>query len=116
MRQVIEGTAGLIGRAARHGRCHRGGRGRNARDDRGHRQLVRAAAAAHPTVTKQFFGSTVEPYTGKNTPVFRYTLTNCRGMQVKILSYGAIVQSITSRRAAAPRPTWCWASRRSRIT
>ena len=47
-----------------------------------------------PTVSKQYFGSTIEPYTGKNTPVFRYTLTNCRGMQVKILSYGGIVQSI----------------------
>ncbi len=47
-----------------------------------------------PTVTKQYFGSTVEPYTGKNTPVFRYTLTNSRGVQVKILSYGGIVQSI----------------------
>jgi len=48
-----------------------------------------------PTVTKQFFGQTVEPYTGKNTAVYRYTLTNCRGMQVKILTYGAITQSIT---------------------
>jgi len=47
-----------------------------------------------PTVTKQYFGSTVEPYTGNNTPVFRYTLTNSRGVQVKILSYGGIVQSI----------------------
>jgi len=47
-----------------------------------------------PTVTRQYFGSTVEPYTGKNTPVFRYTLTNSRGVQVKILSYGGIVQSI----------------------
>ncbi len=47
-----------------------------------------------PTVAKQPFGSTVEPYTNKNTPVFRYTLTNCRGMQVKILTYGGIVQSI----------------------
>ncbi len=47
-----------------------------------------------PTVSKQFFGKTIEPYTGKNTAVYRYTLTNCRGMQVKILSYGAITQSI----------------------
>ncbi len=47
-----------------------------------------------PSVSKQYFGSTVEPYTGKNTAVFRYTLTNCRGMQVRILSYGAITQSI----------------------
>jgi aldose 1-epimerase len=42
-----------------------------------------------PTVSKQFFGSV----SGKS--VFRYTLTNCRGMQVKIISYGAITQSIT---------------------
>jgi aldose 1-epimerase len=48
-----------------------------------------------PTVSKQFFGKTVEPYTGKVEPVFRYTLTNCRGMQVKILTFGAITQSIT---------------------
>jgi aldose 1-epimerase len=48
-----------------------------------------------PTVSKQFFGKTVEPYTGKNTAVYRYTLTNCRGMQVKILTFGAITQSIT---------------------
>ena len=48
-----------------------------------------------PTVSKQFFGKTVEPYTGKTEPVFRYTLTNCRGMQVRILTFGAITQSIT---------------------
>jgi len=42
-----------------------------------------------PTVSKQSFGSV----NGKS--VFRYTLTNCRGMQVKIISYGAITQSIT---------------------
>ncbi len=56
------------------------------------------AASAHrcgPTVTKQFFGTAVEPFTGKPTKVFRFTLTNCRGMQVKLLTYGAIQQSIT---------------------
>jgi aldose 1-epimerase len=47
-----------------------------------------------PTVSRQFFGKTIEPYTGKNTAVYRYTLTNCNGMQVKILTYGAITQSI----------------------
>ena len=46
------------------------------------------------SVSKQFFGTTVEPYTGKNTAVFRYTLSNARGMRVQILTYGAIVQSI----------------------
>ena len=53
-----------------------------------------AGGGCSPTVSKQFFGKTIEPYTGKNTSVFRYTLTNCRGTQVKILTYGGIVQSI----------------------
>jgi aldose 1-epimerase len=55
---------------------------------------VKAGGGCAPTVSKQFFGKTIEPYTGKNTAVYRYTLTNCNGMQVKILSYGAITQSI----------------------
>ncbi|MGP7996513.1 MAG: aldose epimerase family protein [Streptosporangiaceae bacterium] len=54
-----------------------------------------AGGGCGPTVSKQFFGSTVEPYTGKTEPVYRYTLTNCRGMQVRILTFGAITQSIT---------------------
>ncbi len=53
-----------------------------------------AGGGCSPTVSKQFFGKTIEPYTGKNTAVYRYTLTNCHGMQVKILSFGAITQSI----------------------
>jgi aldose 1-epimerase len=57
-----------------------------------------ATAPAHgqhaPTISKQYFGSTVEPYTGKNTPTYRYTLTNGRGMSVDILSFGAITQAI----------------------
>jgi aldose 1-epimerase len=48
-----------------------------------------------PSISKQFFGKTVEPYTGKVEPVFRYTLSNCRGMSVNILTFGAITQSIT---------------------
>jgi aldose 1-epimerase len=47
-----------------------------------------------PTISKQYFGSTIEPYTGKLTPTYRYTLSNCAGMQVNLLSYGAITQSI----------------------
>ncbi len=47
-----------------------------------------------PTISKQYFGSTIEPYTGKLTPTYRYTLTNCRGMRIHLLSYGAITQSI----------------------
>jgi aldose 1-epimerase len=57
-----------------------------------------AASPAHhqcsPTVSRQPFGQTVEPYTGKLTQVYRYTLANCNGMQVNILTYGGIVQSI----------------------
>ncbi len=58
---------------------------------------VRAGGGCSPTVSRQFFGKTIEPYTGKNTAVFRYTLTNCTGTQVKILTYGGIVQSIDTR-------------------
>jgi aldose 1-epimerase len=53
-----------------------------------------AAAGGGLSVSKEAFGSTVEPYTGKNTEVFRYTLTNARGMKVQILTYGAITQDI----------------------
>jgi aldose 1-epimerase len=60
---------------------------------------TRTPAAAHSgngglSISRQFFGSTIEPYTGKNTPVFRYTLRNARGMSVQILTYGGIVQDI----------------------
>src|ERR1022692_1874546 len=53
-----------------------------------------SAGSCSPTVSKQFFGSTIEPYTGKMTKVFRYTLANCNGMQVNLLTFGAIQQSI----------------------
>jgi aldose 1-epimerase len=57
-----------------------------------------AASPAHhqcsPTISRQPFGQTIEPYTGKLTEVYRYTLTNCDGMQVNILTYGGIAQSI----------------------
>jgi len=54
------------------------------------------AKAGHSSlgITKQSFGSTTEPYTGKMTPTYRYTLTNSKGMKVQILSYGAITQAI----------------------
>jgi aldose 1-epimerase len=54
------------------------------------------AKAGHSSlsITKRFFGSTTEPYTGKLTPTYRYTLTNGRGMTVQLLSYGAITQAI----------------------
>jgi aldose 1-epimerase len=46
------------------------------------------------SLSKQYFGSTVEPYTGKVTPTYRYTLRNANGMKVQILTYGGIVQDI----------------------
>jgi aldose 1-epimerase len=51
-------------------------------------------AAPKLSLSRQFFGTTVEPYTGKNTAVFRYTLRNDRGMSVQIITYGATVQDI----------------------
>jgi aldose 1-epimerase len=52
------------------------------------------AGGAGLNITKQYFGSTIEPYTGQNTPTYRYTLTNARGMTVKILTFGGIIQQI----------------------
>ena len=46
------------------------------------------------SVSRQFFGQTVEPYTGKETNVYRYTLTNAQGMSVQILTFGGIIQDI----------------------
>jgi aldose 1-epimerase len=49
-----------------------------------------ASSARHrPTITKASFGSLAD-----GTPVDIYTLTNSRGMEVKILNYGGILQSI----------------------
>ena len=39
----------------------------------------------HLSISKEFFGSTVEPYTGKVTPTFRYNMTNARGLKVQLL-------------------------------
>jgi aldose 1-epimerase len=50
--------------------------------------------AASPTVSRQFFGRAFDLYYQRYLPVYRYTLANCAGMQVKIISYGAITQSI----------------------
>jgi aldose 1-epimerase len=47
-----------------------------------------------PAVSKQFFGKAYDLYAGKDLPVYRYTLTNCNGMQVRLLTYGATQQSI----------------------
>ena len=53
------------------------------------------SCGARPTVSRQFFGTAFDLYAGHNLPVFRYTLRNCPGMSVSILTYGGIVQSIT---------------------
>jgi aldose 1-epimerase len=52
------------------------------------------ARAGGLSVSKQFFGTTTDPSTGKPASVFRYTLRNARGMRVQILSYGATIQDI----------------------
>ena len=58
--------------------------------------VTHLARAGHGglSISKQYFGSTVEPYTGKETAVYRYTLSNAAGMSVKILTYGGDLQEI----------------------
>jgi aldose 1-epimerase len=63
---------------------------------------TRATAATHGiskadqglSLSKAFFGDTTEPYTGKETAVYRYTLSNANGMSVDILTFGGIIQQI----------------------
>jgi aldose 1-epimerase len=55
---------------------------------------VRGGSGGGLSLSRQFFGQTVEPYTGKETSVYRYTLRNANGMKVQILTYGGIVQDI----------------------
>jgi aldose 1-epimerase len=55
----------------------------------------RQAAAASPTVSRESFGTAFDSYAKKDLPVYRYTLSNGAGMQVRILTYGGIVQSIS---------------------
>jgi aldose 1-epimerase len=55
---------------------------------------VNSGKAAFPSISKQYFGSTIEPYTNKMTPTYRYTLSNGHGVKVELLSYGAITQAI----------------------
>jgi len=50
--------------------------------------LASTSKHAAPTITKQPFGSTSEG------PVDLYTLTNSRGMEFKIMTYGGIIQSV----------------------
>jgi aldose 1-epimerase len=54
----------------------------------------KAGYGTPPSITKRYFGSTIEPYTGKMTPTYRYTMTNGKGMSIQLLSYGAITQDI----------------------
>jgi aldose 1-epimerase len=58
------------------------------------RPAAKAGYGSGLSLNRQFFGQTVEPYTGKETNVYRYTLRNARGMSVQILTYGGIVQDI----------------------
>jgi aldose 1-epimerase len=51
-------------------------------------------AAPALSINKQFFGSAFDKYVGHNVPVYRWTLSNNRGMRVQILTYGAIVQDL----------------------
>jgi aldose 1-epimerase len=53
-----------------------------------------AWGGGHLSISKEYFGSTTEPYTGQLTPTYRYTMTNGRGMKIQLLSYGAITQAI----------------------
>ncbi len=46
------------------------------------------------SLTREFFGQTVEPYTGQETNVYRYVLSNANGMSVAIITYGGDVQEI----------------------
>src|ERR1700691_3176469 len=55
---------------------------------------ARPAGGGGLSISKAFFGDTVEPYTGKETAVYRYTLSNANGMSVDILTFGGIVQEI----------------------
>ncbi|HEY1819714.1 MAG TPA: aldose epimerase family protein [Trebonia sp.] len=54
----------------------------------------KAGAGGALSISKQYFGSTTEPYTGKLTPTYRYTLKNAHGMTVDLLSFGGITQAI----------------------
>ena len=53
-----------------------------------------AAPAAGLSVSRQFFGVTTNPQTGKPATVWRYTLRNNRGMRVQVITYGATIQDI----------------------
>jgi aldose 1-epimerase len=53
------------------------------------------AGCAGPMVSRQAFGKAMDIYVHKALKVYRYTLTSCAGMQVRILTYGGIIQSVS---------------------
>ena len=55
-----------------------------------------AGGNCSPSVSSQPFGSAFDSYANKTLPVNRFTLSNCRGLSAKILSYGGIVQEINA--------------------
>jgi aldose 1-epimerase len=57
-------------------------------DTSGRTAAASSGGHASPTVTREPFGSTAEGQ------VFRYTLTNGRGVRVRIITFGGIVQTI----------------------
>jgi aldose 1-epimerase len=65
--------------------------------------VAAASAAASPaggghcstSITKQNFGTANSGPYGGNQTVFRYTMTNSNCMQVRVITYGATVQSIS---------------------
>jgi hypothetical protein len=70
---------------ARHGRAGR-------RDQRS--RVTRVVGAARSSITSRTPGRRSGPYGGNQT-VFRFILTNSHCMRVRIITYGATVQSIS---------------------
>ena len=56
------------------------------------------------SISKQYFGSTVEPYTGKETPTYRYTLTNAKGMTLYSFAPDSATKSVCYGSCAAYWP------------
>jgi aldose 1-epimerase len=55
-----------------------------------------AGSQCRTSISKQFFGDANSGPYGGNQAVYRYTLTNRHCVQVRIITYGAIVQSIST--------------------
>ncbi len=60
----------------------------------GTKPAAAAAPSAGLSLSRQFFGITTNPQTGKPATVWRYTLRNNRGMRVQVITYGATIQDI----------------------